>query len=288
MANDMMMAFAKEIMGKTDHLEDKLAFLGLQTTKEYFYAYLRCFICGMSCQQTRKIFDQGKYTVEDISEWMLEDLGKRIAEHGDGGEEARELQAEAARLRQQLMEIEEHQKKLKETLEVKERERGNLDASMEAKDRVQEQLKEKIGKLNQSIAHLEKENAALRKREEKSKKESIPDGETRKAETVEQKERTWIESIKSFFEKKEGNGKGEKIQSESGFMKDELAKESFRTEVLLNAKFSAEQKDFLFSLLEEGESYVNIRPFANPLIPVEDMKRYHNLCIGKEGQKWKI
>lgn len=279
MANDMMMAFAKEIMGKTDHLEEKLAFLKLQSTKEYFYAYLRCFICGMNCRQAREIFDHGKYTVEDISEMMLTNLGKRIAEHEDHEEETKKLQEETERLRRQLAEIEERQNKLKEVLTVKEREKENLDASMEAKDRVQGQLKEKIGKLNQSIAYLEKENAVLRKKEEKSKKEGVSDGESRKAEAGEPKAGTWIESVKSFFGKKESNGKEERIQPESGFMKDELAKESFRTEVLLNTKFSAEQKDYLFSLLEEGESYVNIRPFANPVVPVEDMKRYHHLCI---------
>lgn len=278
----MMMAFAREILGKTDHLEDKLAFLQLQSTKEYFYAYLRCFICGMSCQRAREIFDQGKHTIEEISEMMIADLGERLADHGKSVEEAKALQEETERLRKQLQEIGERQNKLKDVLAVKEREKNNLDASIEAKDHVQEQLKAKIGQLNQCIEKLERENANLRKREAHPNQVSTSDGE-QKDEEEPKEEKAWIKRFKGVF-KKDGEDKEEKKdRTESRFMQDELAKESFRTEVLLNTKFSAEQKDYLFSLLEEGESYVNIRPFANPGISAEDMKRYYQLCI-KRGK----
>lgn len=277
MANDMMMAFAKEIMGKTDHLEDKLAFLGLQSTKEYFYAYLRCFICGMSCQQVRKIFDKGECSVEDICEIMLKDIGKRVAGH-NREEDIKKLQEETGRLRKQLLEIEGRKDKLEAALAAKERENNNLDASIEAKDHVQKQLREKIQQLNQCIVDLEKENEVLRKREVSPVKEELSNKESGNSEETEQKEKTWTEKLKSFFCKGENKGKQKEESFENRFMKDELAKESFRTEVLLNTKFSPEQRDYLFTLLEEGESYVNIRPFANPCISVEDMKRYYHLC----------
>lgn len=280
-ANDMMMAFAKEILGKTDHLEDKLAFLKLQPAKEYFYAYLRCFICGMGCQRAREIFDEGKHTVEDILEMMLDDLGERLADHGRYAKEAEALQEETERLKKELREVEERQGWLKGALEAKERQKNNLEAGIEAKDHVQEQLKAKIGQLNQHIQQLIKENEELRKREAHPQQGSTPDGE--KKDGGESKERKmWRGRFKAVFEKNKGHGDGKADRRKSRFVQDELAKESFRTEVLLNTKFSAEQKDYLFSLLEKGESYVNIRPFANPAIPVEDMKRYYHLCAGKE------
>lgn len=271
----MMMTFAKEIMGKTDHLEDKLAFLQLQSTKEYFYVYLRCFICGMSCQKVREIYEQGKHSVDEISEMMAEDMGERFAEQGNVQNEVKELQEETVRLHQQLLEIKGRKERLEEVLDVKERENSNLDASIAAKDYVQKQLQEKIQLLNEHVARLEKENENLRKR---PRNEEYTVEHNKDIAVTKQKEQRLMERIKSFFGKAVTVDKGNKEDIKTGFMKDELAKESFRTEVLLNPKFSSEQRNYLFTLLEEGESYVNIRPFANPGISAEDMKRYYQLC----------
>lgn len=62
--------------------------------------------------------------------------------------------------------------------------------------------------------------------------------------------------------------------------------EAFKQEVLLNKDFSAEQKDYLFSLLEKGEKYSHIRMIASPDIDISDMKRFYNLTSKEEKKSF--
>ena len=66
----------------------------------------------------------------------------------------------------------------------------------------------------------------------------------------------------------------------------DLSLEAFKAEVLLNEEFSSQQRDYLFSLVEKGEPYSQVRMIATPNMKLEDMKRFYQLINKrKEGAK---
>lgn len=66
----------------------------------------------------------------------------------------------------------------------------------------------------------------------------------------------------------------------------DLSLEAFKAEVLLNEEFSPQQRDYLFSLVEKGEPYSQVRMIAAPSMRLEDMKRFYQLINKKkEGEK---
>lgn len=264
MPNETMMKLAREMIGENPEQREQQAFLSQVADKQHFYKYIFSSMCKIPVAEVKR-WNLGD--AEKIVEEAMMSLERRL-ENRDQDQQYDAAAHKELEIRIQKMDAD--LSDMEKSLSVKVKELENVRKSVAAKEQIRVKLSENVRDLSKKVQELERENADLKRQKAQEPKKS-----EKPRESLPQPEKGGKMPFLSRI------GKKKKVQDEEHqkFRDDELAQFSFRTEVLKNKRFSREQKDFLFSLIESGESYVNVRLIADPDIAVEDMERFYKLAF---------